>query len=107
MKTYTNSRIETLNIVKFSQKLILYSLLAFNPTLLFAGDYQQNMLFTPSKHILEAEARGHVMIYDGLKNETVEKAMDHQFSRIDSMMFIRTKYQQADGEVIADDDCDD
>jgi hypothetical protein len=41
---------------------------------------------------IEAEAKGRVMIYDGLKNETVEEALNAQFGRIDRMMFIRTQY---------------
>ena len=107
MKTQTNNHRKTLYIIKFSQKLLLSSLLAISATSVSAGDYQQNMLLSPSEHILVAEARGRVMIYDGLKNETVEKAMDEQFSRIDSMMFVRTLYKQESGEVVADEDCDD
>ena len=107
MKTQTNDLVVSLNIVKFSQKLIISSLLVFSATSVSAGDYQQNMLFSPSEHILMAEARGRVMIYDGLNNKTVEQAMDQQFNRIDSMMFVRTQYEQTDGELIADEDCDD
>ena len=107
MKTQTNSSTKTLSIVKFSQKLILSSLLAISATSVFAGDYLQNMLLSPSEHILVAEARGRVMIYDGLKNETVEKAMDEQISRIDNVMFVRTLNKQESGEVVADEDCDD
>ena len=107
MKTITNNRTETFKISKFSQKLVLCSMLAISVTSVSAGNYQEKMLLSPSELILVAEARGRVMIYDGLKNETVEKAMDEQFSRIDSMMFVRTLYKQESGEVVADEDCDD
>jgi len=68
--------------------------------------YQQRVLFSPSAEILQAEARGRIMIYDGLKNETVEKALDSQFDRIENMMFVRTVHIQENGEFEVDDDCD-
>ncbi|UCH39341.1 MAG: hypothetical protein JSU67_14430 [Gammaproteobacteria bacterium] len=69
--------------------------------------YQLKVLFTPTKSDLEAEARGRVMIYDSLKNETVEKALNEQFGRIDRMMFIRTQLIQESGEYEAEEDeCD-
>lgn len=68
-------------------------------------DYQQNVLFNPSPGILWAEARGRIMIYDGLKNETVELALTEQFDRIENMMFVRTQYEQEDDELEEDDDC--
>ena len=73
-----------------------------------AGDsYQHNALFNPSQSQLKAETRGRVMIYDGLDNATVERAMDDQFERVQHMSFIRARFLQADGEVsIEDDDCD-
>ena len=46
------------------------------------------------------------MIYDQLDNETVELAMNTQFDRIDSMMFVRTQYVQEDGSIEEADDCD-
>ena len=45
-------------------------------------------------------------INDGLRNETVEQALDHQFGRIENMMFVRTVYVQENGEQEVDDDCD-
>lgn len=68
--------------------------------------YQERVLFSPSPEILQAEAGGRIMIYDGLRNETVEKALDHQFGRIENMMFVRTVYVHEDGEPEVDDDCD-
>lgn len=71
-----------------------------------ADAYQQNALFAPSTAQLNAEARGLVMIYDGLDVGTVDRALD-QFSRIDSMMFVRTRYPVEDGEdYLEEDDCD-
>ncbi|NNE63309.1 MAG: hypothetical protein HKN34_04430 [Gammaproteobacteria bacterium] len=69
-------------------------------------DYQQNVLFNPSPAILLAEARGRIMIYDGLKSEAVELALNEQFDRIENMMFVRTQYEQEDGEYEVEDDCD-
>ena len=72
-----------------------------------ADDYQTNVLLNPSLSILLAEANGRVMIYDSLKNETVELAMSEQFNRIENMMFVRTQYIQEDGDYEAEeDDCD-
>ena len=68
--------------------------------------YQERILFSPNPEYLQAETRGRIMIYDGLKNETVERALDHQFDRIENMMFVRTVYVQENGEYEVDDDCD-
>ena len=47
---------------------------------------------------------GRVMIYDGLKSETIDKVMDEQFDRIDNMMFICTRYLQDDGHYEVEED---
>lgn len=107
MNTQTTKLNEVNTNIKLNHKLMIGCLLALSATSAFADDYQQNMLFSPSEHILVAEARGRVMIYDGLENTTVEKAMDHQFNRIGSMMFVRTQYKQENGEVVEDEDCSD
>jgi hypothetical protein len=70
-------------------------------------DYYQKILFEPSEAILEAENRGRVTIYDGLRYDTVMRAMDEQFNRIDNMMFVGTIIEQEDGELdVEEDGCD-
>jgi len=67
--------------------------------------YQYNALFKPSENQLKAEARGHVLIYDGLSQKTIERALDEQFDRIENMMFIRIhKTVAGDGEDSVEDD---
>jgi len=70
--------------------------------------FQYNALFNPTTGQLKAEARGRVMIYDGLDNAAVERALDEQFERIEHMMFIRIRQTQAGDEeedTVEDDDC--
>ena len=68
--------------------------------------FQYNTLFNPTPAQLKTEDRGRVMIYDGLDNATLERALDEQFDRIEHMMFIRTRQSTPDGndEDTADDD---
>ena len=62
---------------------------------------------TPSEITLKAEAKGRVMIYDGLTSKTISKAMDEQFNRIENMMFVRIIHEQDNGEYYVEDDgCD-
>ncbi len=69
--------------------------------------YYQKLLFEPSDAVLEAETNGRVTIYDGMRYTTVMRAMDDQFDRIDSMMFVGTLIEQEDGELaIEEDGCD-
>ena len=87
--------------------VIFVSVLSMTPMGAGAEDsYQKRVLFSPGPEILRAEAAGRVMIYDGLRNQTVEKALDDQFGRIENMMFIRTVYTLQNGEEEVDDDCD-
>ncbi len=90
------------------KRILLASLLTLMATSAFANNhFYNNLLFTPSDSMLKAESRGRIMIYDGMDNETVERAMDEQFNRIDNMMFTNTHYVQDDGEEYIDDDgCD-
>lgn len=83
-----------------------------------AGDIRSielRRLFQPTEKELSAETQGKVYIYDGLSDADIQRAMDEEFDRIDSMMFIRTKItdkQKPGGKgdetravVLADDGC--
>jgi hypothetical protein len=67
--------------------------------------YYEKQLLRPGEFVLQQERRGRVTIYDGLEHSVVDFALDTQFDRIGSMMFIRTQETQQDGTVEADDDC--
>ncbi len=72
-----------------------------------ADRYQYRVLFNPGSEILQAEQRGRIMIYDGLENELVERALNEQFGRIENMMFVRTRLEQPDGSFeVENDGCD-
>jgi len=76
--------------------------------------WQNNRLFQPTARQKAQEVRGKVVIYDGLTDATVDKAMDRNFDRIQNMMFIRVirtsksgkPIHKQDGSVeVEDDDC--
>ena len=69
-----------------------------------ADSYQGKVLFEPHQSQQLAEARGRIMIYDGLESKVVDKAMDEQFDRIDHMMFIRIHHTSEAGDDYVDDD---
>ncbi len=95
------------DISRFAKALLATGVLMSSVSAYAANDYQTNVLLSPSSGILEAEAKGRIMIYDSLENETVERAMSEQFERIENMMFIRTQYIQEDGEYeVEDEGCD-
>jgi hypothetical protein len=70
-------------------------------------EWQQRRLFNPTPNELQQESTGRIFIYDGVKEADVERAMDDEFQRIESMMFIRTKRLSPEGDTVAyeDDDC--
>ena len=70
-------------------------------------NYYENTLLNPGGHTLRAESKGRVTIYDGLDSKLVDHALDTQFERIGSMMFVRTRVVLDDGGEEVDDDCDD
>ena len=107
MNTHKTNAVRSRDCTRLRRVATTIGLLVLSSTYGYAGDFQQNLLFSPSQHILLAEADGRIMIYDQLKSETVDKAMDDQFDRIENMMFVRTQYQQEDGNYEAmNDDCD-
>ena len=50
-------------------------------------NWQMKRLFKPTPAQLASEAKGRVMIYDGMTDKTVHKALEKEFDRIDAMMF--------------------
>lgn len=76
-----------------------------------SDDWQVDRLLHPTEAQLAAEARGSVVIYEGLEAGQVAHAMDEHFERIQNMMFTRIHHLPptgAGGEVeIEDDGCSD
>ena len=90
-----------------TRTLLMLSILLSSASVDAVDGYQYSVLFSPSPSMLTAEAKGRVMIYDGLENKTVDLAMDEQFQRIENMMFVRTQYIQEDGDIeVEEDGCD-
>ena len=78
--------------------------------------WQLNLLFSPSPEQVAIEKRGRVVIYDGLRDVDIDRAMDEQFDRVQYMMFVRTLVTDEQGvpaadpetgiQIIEDDGCD-
>ena len=62
-------------------------------------DIELRRLFEPTPAELKAERAGQIFIYEGLRDVDVDRAMNEQFERIESMMFIRIKVTDHKGEV--------
>lgn len=69
-------------------------------------DWSLQQLHEPSTSLRRMEDAGRITIYDGLAVAEVDAAMDRQFDRIESMMFVRTRHPVADGGFETDSDCD-
>jgi len=112
MKTSTQRSLShetgTLSRLMFTV-LLLGTLLAPLARAADANDgFQYNALFNPTTAQLRAEEHGRVMIYDGLDNAVVERALDEQFDRIEHMMFVRTRQSAPDNDdeyTVEDDGC--
>jgi len=65
--------------------------------------WQEQMLFAPTLAQLELEqSRDRIMIYHGLTDALVARAMDQQFERIQHMMFTGTVVTDEQGEAVMD-----
>lgn len=64
-------------------------------TNLYAGqdheEWQVQRLLQPTAQQRASEQQGHVFIYDKLNERVIDRAMDKNFERIDSMMFINVQ----------------
>jgi hypothetical protein len=54
-------------------------------------DIELRRLFEPTSAEVRAEQEGRIYIYEGLKETDIVRAMQEQFQRLDSMMFIRVQ----------------
>lgn len=60
--------------------------------------WQMARLLDPSDADRKAEEKGRVMIYDGMTDREVARALDEHFDRIEYMMFTRTVVTDHSGE---------
>lgn len=65
-------------------------------------DWQVERLLSPTEAQLARDAAQKVFIYDGLTDRLVERVMDEQFDRIQSMMFTRVVITDTQGEPVKD-----
>jgi hypothetical protein len=71
-----------------------------------AQSWQVTRLFEPSENDLASENKGKVIIYHGLTDKTVERALDEEFDRIESFMFTGTVVTDDSGEPARDPETD-
>ena len=95
---------KTPSITRFIIPLVLLSGVA-NPVTAGQG-WQERRLLAPSAAQQRMEQQDRVYIYDGLHEDTVDRALDTQFARVQNMMFVGVRHTTVDGEEYADDDCD-
>lgn len=63
-----------------------------------ADKWQMNRLFEPTTNQRKKETQGQIMIYDGLRDTTVNDALDKNFDRIENMMFTRVVVTDVQGQ---------
>ena len=64
--------------------------------------WQLGLLLNPGVHQLDLERKGRVVIYDGLRSADIDRALEQQFDRIDSMMFTGTVITDTRGVPVTD-----
>ncbi|MCG6898032.1 MAG: hypothetical protein LJE61_09185 [Thiocapsa sp.] len=67
-------------------------------------DIEIRRLFEPTPAELRQEGAGRIYIYEGLTEADIARAMDSEFERVESMMFIRIPVTDGQGEVVKDPD---
>ena len=67
-------------------------------------EIEKRRLFDPTPAELRQEAKGRIYIFDGLSDADIARAMDEEFARVQSMMFIRVKKTNENGEVLRNPD---
>ena len=88
----------------FPLSAFLIAVLLGNSGLSHAADsWQEKMLFSPTSSQIKLEKRGRIMIYDGLTDTQVDRAMDSHFDRIQSMMFVRTIVTDSRGKILTNE----
>ena len=65
---------------------------------------EKRRLFEPTEVELRKEAKGRIYIFDGVSDADIARAMDEEFARVQSMMFIRVKKTNENGEVLKNPD---
>ena len=66
------------------------------------SEIEKRRLFQPTQAELQEDAAGRIYIYDGLTQADIERAMDEELNRVESMMFIRVKKSDEQGKVVKD-----
>jgi hypothetical protein len=86
-------------------KEVIGWVLFFVSGIISAGELSEielRRLFEPTAAERQQESKGRIYIYDGLTDKDVARAMDEEFERVESMMFIRLKPTDEQGEVLKD-----
>jgi hypothetical protein len=96
-----DSKIHSILIVLAMSSLFSNSTLADDDP---ARNWQLSLLFNPGEQQYKMESRGRVFIYDGLRDSEVERALDEQYDRVESMMFINTVITDDYGVPMRDED---
>jgi hypothetical protein len=95
-----NGKIHNVLVILGMSSIFSHSVLAEDDP---QQSWQLSLLFNPGEHQYEMERRGRVFIYDGLRDTEVERALDEQYHRVESMMFVNTVITDEDGVPLRDE----